>query len=128
MGLANMVRIDEGALICDLAETYHIFYMREYPARLIATLASGLRPDSRIMMKLSKRRYTMDTMLLGGIADRLSLLLYSQSGDARKRRNRPKMIVDSMMKAPTEKPMSFSTPEAFERRRARLIKEIQNGK
>lgn len=128
MSLANMVRIDEGALICDLAETYHIFCMREYPASLVATLAAGLRPNSRIAMRISGQRYDSQTMLLAGIADRLSTLIYMQTKDAKHGRNKPQSIVEAMLKKPKEKPTGFATAEAFERRRAQLIKEINHGK
>lgn len=128
MSLANMVRVDEGALICDLAETYHIFCMRTYPASLIATLAVGLRSDSRIAMRISGQRYDTDTLLLASIADRLSTLIYMQTKDAKHGRNKPKSIVEMLTSKPKEKPTGFATAEAFERRRAQLIKEINHGK
>ncbi|MBQ4177615.1 MAG: hypothetical protein II640_09125, partial [Lachnospiraceae bacterium] len=48
-----MINADEDALICDLAETYGIFDMESLPVKLVATLAMGLRGDSRIKMKIS---------------------------------------------------------------------------
>lgn len=128
MSLANMVRVDEGSLTCDLAETYHIFCMRQHPASLIATLAAGLRPNSRIVMRLSGQRYDAQTLLLAGIADRLSTLIYMQTKDAKHGRNKPQSIVEMMTSKPKEKPTGFATAEAFERRRAQLIKEINHGK
>ena len=38
-----MMALDEDALVCDLAETYHIFDMYELPCLKVATLAKGLR-------------------------------------------------------------------------------------
>ena len=46
-----MIRFDEDALICDLAETYHIYDYRSLPVKLVATLSAGLRDDSRIKLK-----------------------------------------------------------------------------
>lgn len=70
-----MIRLDEDALICDFAETYHIFDFRALPASLAATLAVGLRDNSRVKLKLSDRKASVDTILLAGIMDRISILL-----------------------------------------------------
>lgn len=48
-----MIVTDEDSLICDLAETYHVFNYRELPVKLLATLSVGLRADSRIKLKIS---------------------------------------------------------------------------
>lgn len=44
-----MIRLDEDAVICDLAETYGVLNYRELPLQTVATLASGLHADARIM-------------------------------------------------------------------------------
>ena len=41
--------------MCDLAETYGVLDMDALPARLVATLAAGLREDSRIITALRKK-------------------------------------------------------------------------
>lgn len=43
-----MMATDEDALICDFAETYHIYDYRQLKPSYAATLAAGLREDSRI--------------------------------------------------------------------------------
>jgi len=48
-----MIHTDEDALICDLAETYHIFNYRELPPSLAATLSVGLKDDSRIKKEVA---------------------------------------------------------------------------
>ena len=53
MILAAMLERSEDSLICDLAETYHIYDMRSFKASYIAILAAGLREDSRVMMLFS---------------------------------------------------------------------------
>lgn len=49
-----MIETDESALICDFAETYHIYDYRALPVSYAATLAYGLRSDSRIRLKLGE--------------------------------------------------------------------------
>ena len=49
-----MIETDESALICDFAETYHIYDYRALPVSYAATLAYGLRCDSRIRLKLGE--------------------------------------------------------------------------
>ncbi len=75
-----MITIDEQALICDLAEVYGIFNYKEYPVRLIGTLAWGLRDNSRIKLKICNQKVSNDTLLLAHIADRVGVLstMYSE--------------------------------------------------
>lgn len=47
-----MMAADEDALACDFAETYGILDMRQLPAGKLATLAAGLRENSRIKLHL----------------------------------------------------------------------------
>ena len=47
-----MMRVDRRALLCDLAETYHIYSFDSVPPVLLATLCAGLRPDARIHEKM----------------------------------------------------------------------------
>lgn len=70
-----MIKLDEDALICDFAETYHIFDYKALSPCLAATLAVGLREDSRVKMQVLKRKAQVNTILLAGIVDRLSVLL-----------------------------------------------------
>lgn len=51
--LAHMINIDEDALMCDLAETYHIYNYRSLPCKMVATFSCGLRNSSRIKMKMA---------------------------------------------------------------------------
>ena len=55
-------------LTCDMAETYGIFDIKRVPASLAATLAVGLRDDSRVMM--AKRGAIVDnkTILMAQIS------------------------------------------------------------
>lgn len=71
-----MIDLDEDALICDLAETYQIYDYRSLPLRTVATLAAGLRDDSRIKLKASGVSVGQNTMLLASIADRVEAFRY----------------------------------------------------
>ena len=72
-------------LTCDMAETYGVFDIKRVPVKLLATLAVGLREDSRV--KMAKRGALVDTktILLAKLLDMLSgtaskLSEYGESG------------------------------------------------
>ena len=96
MILAGMLKTDEDALICDLAETYHIYDWQSYPLGLIATLAAGLRDDSRIKMRLAGCR--VRPLFFLSAADT------EENGDT----------------------AAFDTPEEFERRRKEIVEELKH--
>lgn len=91
-----MIALDEDMLICDLAETYHVYNYREHPLSLVATLAAGLRENSRIRMKMSRQPAPSDTVLLAKAVDYLAFLSWTKTRDAEKGRNYPKSIVAEM--------------------------------
>ena len=66
-----MAARDEDALVCDMAETYHIFDYRALPLFLAARLACGLRENSRSKMRLAGNRIELRDALLAAILDRL---------------------------------------------------------
>lgn len=105
-----MIRVDETAVICDLAETYHILNYRQLPARLVAALCVGLKADSRIKMKLNGRKVPYELELLMGAVDRLTLLVYAQTKDGQKGRNKPKLLLDQLYAEP-EQVKGFSSGE-----------------
>ena len=75
-----MINIDEQALICDLAEVYHIYDYKSLPIKLVATFSVGLRDDSRIKMKMNREKAPMKTIMLAMIADILSMMFWSIAG------------------------------------------------
>ena len=103
-----MIAADEQALVCDLAEVYHIFDFRSLPVKLVATLSSGLRDDSRIKMILNEERVPRNTLLLAGVCDRLSLLI-GMLGDSKKR---PELITDLIF-ADTKPSRGFASGKEF---------------
>jgi hypothetical protein len=119
-----MVREDETALICDLAETYGILDWRALPLKTAAALSSGLRENSRIKMKIAGRTAQSDIILLAAVVDRLSLLVWAKTKDSEKGINRPESIAAKMLGIDKEEKKQYSvfrTPEEFEEARRRAI-------
>ena len=109
-----MLAEDRDALICDLAETYGIFDYRALPVSQLATLAAGLRGDSRIKMRLSGSKIPRSEMLLAAAVDRLSLLVWFLSKEGTER---PKSILDILLGEKEESrsdAVAFETGEDFE--------------
>lgn len=116
-----MIKADEDALICDFAETYHVFNYKALPAKLAATLAAGLREGSRIKLKLADMQVSPDTMLLAAIADRLGILIWQKTKGAEKGRDRPKSILESLQPKQTDV-STFASGEDFIKAREKLLK------
>ena len=89
-----MLRIDRDALICDMAETYHVYDIQGIPVETLATLAAGLRDDSRIKMQIGGLEYIPPVILLARIADCLSTIQYGLVHDDKT--PPPKMVIDIM--------------------------------
>lgn len=118
-----MLETDSGALICDLAEVYHIFDYKQFPPSKVAVLAIGLRDDSRIKMKMNNMRHSIDTMLLAALVDRMSLLLWTKTEDGMKGYNRPKSVFDQLMGEEKRNDIvAFDTPEDFEKEWNKIAK------
>ena len=124
-----MLKTDRDAVVCDLAETYGIFDYRALPAQMLAMLVCGLRDDSRIKMKIAGARVTGDTLLMAAAVDRLSMILWGMTDDARTGRNRPGLMLPKLMgKEPETEAgdgMAFSSEEDFERERSRILERIK---
>lgn len=119
-----MVGLDEEALICDFAETYHVFDWRALPLRVAATLAMGLRPDSRIMLKLSGAAAPINTLLLTMIADAERLLVWQNTEDGVKGVRRPHSLLAALThREEEESTMGFDTPEEYNAWRASIGEE-----
>lgn len=117
--------MDEDALICDLAETYQIYDYRQLSPTRVAVFACGLRDDSRIKMKVSGRLVPIDTLLLARISDKLSTLVWFQTEDGQKGKNRPTMMIDLLTNKKTESNedvIVFSSGEDFTKVRNELLK------
>lgn len=109
-----MWSVDTDALICDFAETYHIYDMESLPIDLVATLACGLRDNSRIKMKLGGTELTPETFLSATLIDRVTdigvgLGVYEKA----------ESIVDLLQKEPVVQ--TYQTPEDFDAARRRIM-------
>lgn len=81
-------------LICDFAEEYHVFDIYQLPAQLAATLAVGLRADSRVKTKMAGLDLPAEFLLLAGISDKLSLLNWHITGEPG---SAPQLIMPSLV-------------------------------
>lgn len=112
-----MITVGEDELICDLAETYGIYEYRAYSPLYIGTLAAGLRDDSRIKMKVSGERLSISQLLAAMTVDKLANLVWMQSKDGVKGRNKPVSVVEQL-RGSASKPSEihgFDSPEEFQK-------------
>lgn len=119
-----MIHLDEGALICDLAETYQIYDYRQLPPLRVAVFSYGLKDESRIKMKVNGRSVPFETLLLAGISDRLSTLIWFQTKDGQKGKNRPNSISEMLTKQSKESDkdiVTFNSGEDFKNLRDSLL-------
>ena len=106
------MNLDEDALICDLAETYHIYDYRSLPLKTVATLSAGLRDDSRIKLEAAEASVGLDTVILAAIADNLALLRASMSS---KNKGEPFLFSEAINgEKKKQKARGFKTGEEFE--------------
>lgn len=120
-----MISLDRDALICDLAETYHIFNYKELPARQVALLSAGLRDNSRIKLKMMGMKCSIDTLLLANIQDRLSILVWMNTKDGQSGKNKPKSVAEQFIDVENETEIiGFSSASEFEEYRNRILMEV----
>lgn len=107
-----MIKLDEDALICDLAETYQVLDYRSLPVQLVATLSAGLRDNARIKLKAADSPVSLDTIILAAIADNLSML---RAGMDKKNRGKPFLFSEALRgEKKKQKVRGFRTAEEFE--------------
>ena len=111
-----MIAADEDALVCDFAETYHIYDYKALPVSYAAALACGLGPDSRIKMAISGAKIPTSMAIQAAIMDRLSLLLWIQTENGAKGRNRPKSLLNELTSEKQENQVdAFTSGDEFMR-------------
>lgn len=118
-----MIVCDENALICDFAETYHIFDYKSLPPKTAATLAVGLSCDSRIKSKINGHKQLPKMVLLSAIADALNTLVWFESEDGAKGINRPV----SFLKMITESDEEYTAYSSIEEYEAARKERMENG-
>lgn len=109
-----MIATDEDALLCDMAETYHIYNMYELPVLYAATLACGLRLDSRIKCAINGLRVDVTTLLLARIADSSAINVWFQTEDGQKGFNRPQSMIQLLTQE--KKEFGFDSGDEFDKR------------
>ena len=120
-----MIARDEAALICDFAETYHIYDWRALKVQYAATLACGLPQEARIWRSMSGQAVPTSTLLMAAMVDRLSLLIWINSEDGYHGRNRPDSVVEAMLGSErADEVMGFASPALFEKERMKILKEV----
>jgi len=118
-----MINTNEDAFICDMAETYGILDYRSQPLKLIATLAFGLRDDSRIKMEIAGLPAEKQTLLLAGISDKLTCAYWTDKN------SEPDLILTRLYglnkksNECKEEITVFDSPEAFEKRRKEILEK-----
>lgn len=111
MILADMVTEYPDELTCDMAETYGIFDIKRVPVRLLATLAVGLRDDSRVKRAKSKTIVDDTVIMLAYIVDLLRGVKFEDENSLR----RYYLMPDER---PSQKDYEvYSSPEEFMERR-----------
>lgn len=107
-----MIKLDEDALICDLAETYQVLDYRSLPVKLVATLSAGLRDDARMKLRAADSSVGLDTIILAAIADNLTML---RAGMDKKNRGKPFLFSEALRsEKKKQKVRGFRTAEEFE--------------
>lgn len=124
-----MIAADEDALICDFAETYHIYDYQALPPETAGALAAGMRRDTRIMQSLSGETLTLQEILMAATLDATNMSLWTKTKGAEHGMNRPKSILEKLTEQQQKKDsevVGFDTPEEF-LKAYREIKDRING-
>lgn len=109
-----MLKTDEDSFICDLAEYYHIYDYKQFPATYIGTLAQGLPDKSRIKLIISNSKVDIDSILLASCVDALNILVWMKTKDAEHGWNRPKSITQTLFGNEKEdETMAFDSGDEF---------------
>lgn len=120
-----MLNLDKDALLCDLAETYHIYDYKSLPCKMVATFSCGLRADSRIKMKIAGIEPISETILMAAIADGTRTTAWLQSKDGTTGENRPKSLLAMMMGEESQENKdirTFASGEEFDREWQKLTR------
>lgn len=118
-----MIARNENALICDFAETYHIYDYKSMPPKQAAILAVGLPADSRIKRDISDQKQTSEILLLATIADALNTLVWFKTRDGQRGVNRPASVLQKFLEEPEEYEAFDSIEEYEAARRERMQNE-----
>ena len=127
-----MLRTDEDALLCDFAETYHIYDLGSLPVKTVAALAFGLRDDSRIKMIMAGLKVPVNQMLLAHIADSANYIKWTKTEAAvNNPSDPPDRLLNVIMGIPQagdgKTCKGFKSIADFEAARAKIIRGKKHG-
>ena len=111
-----MLKAHKDDLICDLAETYNIYDYTVFLPRYIATLAAGLKDDSRTVQAVTGTNTDLTGVLLAQIATMLSGFFHEKPIDY--------MEIISGEKQEKEL-VGYDSPEEFWAARQAIIDKIK---
>lgn len=100
--LAHLQNKFHDELVCDFAEYYHIYDYRRLPARYAATLACGLRPDSRCYMAAYEVNINTQETLLAEICDILQKIAYQQVIISGGKQSKPESLLEKFLRKKPE--------------------------
>lgn len=114
-------------MICDLAEFYNIYDLQAYPPAYVGTLVLGLPEDSRYKRAMAGTRIGLKETLLAFIVDGINLLIWQNTKNGEKGRNKPASLTNRLMFGmQAEENREFrtvETPEEFHKE----FRKIQKG-
>lgn len=125
MCLVSMLCVDRDAVICDLAETYHILDYRALPVRLLATLCCGLRDDSRIKLKMHGLVHVPEAFTAVSMADNLTLIRHFLTND--KKIDKKSLFSEIIQIKEKHPENNFATSEEFLKWREAFVGGEVNG-
>lgn len=114
-----------------MAQYYNIYNYEQLAFNKLAVFVFGLPDDSRIKKKLSGLKVDLNTVMIAGVLDRLSMILYSLAGS--KGIEKPETLASILLgnkKTKEKKPNGYVSGKEFEKRRQEILKRIgeNNGK
>lgn len=119
-----MLSLDREAVMCDFAEAYHIYTFKGLSARYIATLAIGLRENSRIKLKMIGVKNCLPDIIINALLiDSVRDIRYLFAKYLSLETERGESIVDLIYgNEQSVKKTGYSSVEEFEEARERIIK------
>ncbi len=105
-----------------MAQVYHIFDYKSMSAFFIAELVAGLSADSRVKKAISGQKIDTYTALLACILDGINTLVWQNTKDAQKGRNRPQSVYIALnQRKEKELLRGFRSSAEFEEYRSSLL-------
>lgn len=120
-----MIKTDESALICDLAETYHIYDYRSLPLKMVAAFSAGLRENSRIKMAMAGIQYPLNTLLLAAVLDGINMVNWMLSKSSSEGSNPPQSVLARLLGREQDggkEEMLFDSAGDYEKARENILR------